>query len=144
MIRFSEQESAQLTTEAFKQIEKDQKELLDISKVLLGRGNLERPDYLQIEATYLNAVEDYKNATASLQNLWNTTITNLSLPLEYKAVDARDIILKYKSRSAAAKRICLSKNKIDLKQTNRYKNLANQLNSSELLAEQQKMILNQI
>ena len=121
---------AQLFFKASKLIEENQKKLLDISKVLFKRGNLEESDFLQIEAAYYNANENHANSRSNLKQLWNTSITLLGLPAAYKNVDPMEIEMKFQDREKYGSKICQVPTSRDLKKSNQFLQLSESFESS--------------
>ena len=108
-----------------------QDRLLEIAKILRKRGNLEKSDVLQFRASRLGALNEKHNASANLQQLWNSAITLLGLPKAYKKVPALDIEMLYAPRESTVQEICNPSESVDLKKTNSYLALKTKLTGSE-------------
>lgn len=128
---FFNTKKSQIGLSAAKKNRLEQKKLLDIAQILNKRGNTERSDLLEIEASYMKSQEAVNDSLEALENTWNTSILLLGLPKLYKKVPPTDIILAYSSRLENGLRICASPSQNTLKNANEYRALQRSLESSE-------------
>ena len=82
--------------------------LVNISKRKLSRGTTERPDFLQIEASYLTSISQFEEARIQLQDAWQKMIVLAKLPLEWMKIDALMVPMSLDDPSQFAQLLCES------------------------------------
>ncbi len=80
--------------------------LLNITRIQLRRGTVERPDFLQIQNMVTGAETELSNAQQSLSDIWRALAISLKLPESWLALDPAYIPLRLDQPVGQAKLLC--------------------------------------
>ncbi len=95
-----------------KNLEANQR-LLRISRKKLNRGTTERPDFLQIKSSAINAENEVSQARQDLANIWRALATSLKFPETWLDIDPAKIPLALDEPVQDSKRLCGSESQLN-------------------------------
>jgi outer membrane protein TolC len=110
--------------------------LLDVTKLKLGRGTSERPDFLQVESALLQSRAAYQQSLQDLQKTWRELVTSLKLPSAWMEIPADVIPLDLDRPFETALQLCQQKENFDQSRT---RSLSHRLASLKSEASRKKL-----